>query len=108
MLSFLVVSCSTVKAPTYFEITNSWKGFHIDKLAEVWGKPTGAFFKPNGNRVYAYEISRTRRLPSVSRYVGDKLYVFPAPTVVETCNTYFETDSKGVIVGSTYEGNACP
>jgi hypothetical protein len=80
----------------------------LESLKENWGEPTKALVDPYGRGVYVYEISETKKIPSITRYVGDKLYTFSAATAVETCNTYFETDSNDIIVKATYEGNACP
>ena len=107
-LTILISSCSNIKIPTHSEVANSWVGFHLEGLKEHWGEPTRALVDPYGRGVYVYEISRTKKLPNITKYVGDKLYTFPAATTVETCNTYFETDSNGIIVKATYEGNACP
>ena len=108
LFAIAITSCASVNIPTYSEVTNSWVGFHIDILKAHWGKPTGAFLKSNGHGIYVYEISRTKRLPTIATHIGDQLYRFPAAHTSEKCNTYFEVDKNGIIVKTSHEGNACP
>jgi hypothetical protein len=97
MLALVLVGCAT-SIPDYSETLDSWVGLNVDGLVREWGKASGIVSISEGHSVYSYEVSGTRKLPARAKYVGGTYQVFPGPTIVETCNTYFEADSNGLIV----------
>jgi hypothetical protein len=106
ILGLVAVGCASV--PDYSRTLNGWIGLNADDLVSTWGEPSSVVSNSDGNVVYAYEVSGSRKLPDWGKYVGNTYHVFPGPTIMEACNTYFQIDQGGLIVEAFCEGNACP
>ncbi len=71
-----------------------------DELVDKWGYPQKSFVAPNGNTVYVYHREDDRR----SSYIRNGLGVNVPP---EYCTTYFEINSRKIIIKASYKGNIC-
>jgi hypothetical protein len=94
---------------------NAWVGQDIDDLIQKIGYPDSTYVLPNNNKVYVYERSRIYSYPSMSfgyggfggYYGGYGMYSYGNDIIQKTCNLYFETNKKGIIVKWGSRGNAC-
>jgi len=94
---------------------NAWVGQDIDDLILKIGYPDSTYTLPNNNKVYVYARSRIYSYPSMSfgyggfggYYGGYGMYSYGTDIIQKTCNLYFETNKKGIIVKWGSRGNAC-
>ena len=107
ILLFLITGCATPQT-TYDQILNTWLNHNINELVDKWGYPTNSFIAPNGNKVYTYHKESISKTPTISRPLGYSYTVtVGGETEVYYCTTYFEVDSRNIIVKWSYNGNAC-
>jgi len=90
ILGLIPLSCATKnkKTDNYQEIISAWNGRNLEELINKAGYPHKSFIASNGNKVYVYSFVRSKHK-------------------TDYCNTFFETDSNGIIVKCSYKGNAC-
>lgn len=101
MLFFILVSTpQTIESKEYIDIIKSWQGHHIDELIDKWGYPQKSFEAPNGNTVYVYHWQDDRG----SSYFSYRLKMNIPP---KYCTTYFEINSRKIIIKASCKGNAC-
>ena len=79
-----LASCAAFKAD---EITESWKGRHIDDLILSWGPPAAMHEVDDGRKTATFSHSR---VISATQYY---------------CNVTFATDASGAITTATVDGN---
>lgn len=105
----------------FVEKNNSWVGKNVGQLIEQMGYPDSNYILPNKNRVYVYKKMRTyssvstptvvafdRNLPSTTSYRENSLIVaYNYEISEEVCKTFFEADTKGIIVKWRARGNRC-
>ncbi|DAB40774.1 MAG TPA: hypothetical protein CFH81_00250 [Sulfurovum sp. UBA12169] len=91
-----------------------WVGQNISHFIEKAGYPDHTFILPNKNKVYVYEHSRIRSVPSMPvmgygyygyRYYG--MFGYNQDIVTDSCKLFLETDAKGTIVKWGSRGNRC-
>jgi hypothetical protein len=119
----LALLCATGCATSekYDQLVRFWVGHDSDALARSWGPPASKYTLHNGNQLFLYETSSVETYTSPTQIyqapgsvVGNTFY--PGPTTVtggqtstiqRRCQTQFEVDAGGRIVGYGFQGNAC-
>jgi hypothetical protein len=101
------------------EVMKSWIGSHISKVEKSWGYPTKKFKATTGRDVYLWSSSvnnTTDRYVTQDPYCNDRraraigcsqYSIEGGQTIRKFCDKHFETDSNGIIVYGSAEGNAC-
>ncbi len=112
LLAFFVVSCASggqhqQSHDRYLGIINTWIGHNVDELVSKWGYPQQSFLAPNSNKVWVYHRQTVTSQPQIAMPVGSFMVTEPAKSEVHFCTTYFETNHQGVIVRTSFKGNAC-
>jgi len=112
----LLSACATTT--NYQQVLNHWQGARIQDLMTHWGPPDGAVKLANGHRIYTYKrlhiYSNPLPISTAPNFVsinGTPMYTtafgYGGQTVSRFCQTWFETNSQGIIVSSQFEGNNC-
>ncbi len=108
----LMQGCATHE--NFVKKHDRWVGQNITHFIEKAGYPDHTFTLPNKNKVYVYEYSRVRSIPSMPamgygyygyRYYG--MFGYNQEVVTDTCKLFLETDAKGTIVKWGARGNRC-
>lgn len=107
IMIILMFGC-TIQFAKDNNVSRAYEGRHIDEIAKQWGDPVKSFVAPNGNTVHVYYKAdiKTQKEMIYGAY-GSYSSIQPYITKVDVCTTYFETNSSGIIVRHSYEGNAC-
>lgn len=115
----LLTSCATTEQ--YKKNLNSWHGKNIDKFISHWGFPNKTMKMPNGNNVYIYSMDNVTHFPQYQtggyttvKTAGSTTTITQVPSVLTgggtyryKCITWVEFNKKGVIVNTSFRGNAC-
>jgi hypothetical protein len=118
LLTVLLTACAT--SSNYQLMLNHWQGRSTHELIHAWGYPNGGVQSANGNVVYFYTKRHFYTVsPPLAQSVnylnvsGTPIYSsaftggVAGPTTLLYCNTWFEVNWQGIIVGSQFEGNGC-
>lgn len=90
------------------KIAERWSGHPVDELVDKFGYPNRDFIAPNGNKVFVYE--KSVKVYDNKTYQADYYGTIHESGGGETtyfCNTFFEVDSRKIILKVRCEGNAC-
>ena len=112
-------ACSN--SENYSKAMNSWNGASERALFEKWGAPQETTKLPNGNTLYLYRValresapvmysptySRVSAQPGNSAILSQPLVRRNADRQTFWCDTWFEVNSVGMIVTTSYKGNNC-
>ena len=101
IVCFFLSGCAIQSAKDN-DTLGAYEGHHIDVIVKYWGDPVKSYVEPNGNKVYVYYKADIKTQKDIIRGAV-QTYI----TKVDVCTTYFETNSSGIIVRYSYEGNAC-
>ena len=115
----LLAGCATEQY--YANAVRSWSGARDKQLFRAWGYPDHMQRLPRGHHLYVYRHHATGSYPTVVtpgyttiQTAGDTTYVSSTPTIYSgggvynlNCTTWFELNTKGVIVNTSYRGNDC-
>lgn len=87
---------------------DEWVGQPIAKVVKTAGYPSQTTLAPSGNKLYVYSEGNTVTGPSFDyRIIGGVKTTIPGVVYQSWCNAYFEVDAQGIIVATSYTGNAC-
>lgn len=84
--SLLLINC--VNTQNYTNTINTWQGAHIDEIFHTWGYPERIEKLPNGHKILIY---------SQMKHGTQKI----------RCQTRFEINKSGRVLGVTFKGNHC-
>jgi len=116
----LLASCATTQ--NYSTAVRSWNGAQQEILQRVWGYSTHTKKLDNGNTLLVYRRDIRGTTPTtvtpatrtVSRDGWGNKVVTETPAIVSggqhynlRCFTYFEVNKKGIIVNTSFRGQAC-
>lgn len=126
VFGFLISGCRTIQ--NYENVLNTWTGGTEDELVVAWGPPTGFFKLSTGGSVLEYLKQRNLQFGGITTSTPKTTYhratnihgntytgtstanvksTSPTYNVNAWCKTRFTTDSSGVILDWTWEGNDC-
>lgn len=118
-LLLLLAACATQQ--NYAMTVSSWHGQAQQQLYRVWGYPDQIEKLPTGNNlliyrqvehgsnpVYTTPGSTTVQTNSSGTYINSTQgYTSGGGSYYYSCTTWFELDSKGNIVNTSFRGNNC-
>lgn len=127
MLFILISACTTAHSKNsnsnnnYDQTVQNWRGKSVSQLIARWGQPNQLIKTAKGHSFYAYttESYKSYPQPPSPPYVmsvgkNNRAVITKMPTIPEgseklslQCLAVFEVDSRGVIVGTQTDGNAC-
>lgn len=103
----LIAGCGTVQ--NYSLTVNSWQGTNSSLLYDAWGYPHKIETLPNGNKLLTYSnVEKYKSSTTVTKSDDNKTaYVTGGDTNVYRCTTWFEVNSRQIIVNTNFKGNNC-
>ena len=118
--SVLLVGCAS-EFPDYYgnynTVVSSWQGASATDLYKKWGYPDETQTLDNGNTLVLYSESWEETEPTTVEHTksGDKdsgthsskEVISSGGTTSYSCKTWFEIDSKKVIVNTSLRGDYC-
>jgi len=132
-LTIILILCGctnrAVEHERYKQLCQTWMGHDQNELLRAWGQPQQVNDMPNGNKVYTYIWSASRRTPVVTMpgqttyshqysVIGNQVYgttrqnqgtgmTVGGNEVTYYCKTSFEINDYGQIVYWRFDGNSC-
>lgn len=115
----IITGCAT--SGNYQHVVNNWQGKNIKELQKAWGTPDTTAQLPNGNTLYVYKreqlYTTSPIYPATStnfvqvdgknRYIASYDEAVQGQTTSRYCRTWFEANSKGIIVQAQFQGSGC-
>ena len=115
----LLAGCATQQ--NYALAVASWRGARVAQLQQVWGYPNRIMKIRSGHKLYVYRTHIHGRTPvitmpgytSVSSSNNTTTIYQSSPTISGgesydlSCTTWFEINTRGVVVNSRFRGNDC-
>jgi len=108
--AFLLLSLSFIlRSACASPSLDGWVGQPFSRVVATVGYPQQTGRAPSGNLLYTYVDSFQASGPDFkyethSRNLG---YTIKGAVVTYWCNVFFEVNDQGIIVATSYAGNAC-
>ena len=110
-LCLLLIACGVVEIATkekYHKELDRFVGGKIERVVSEYGQADDVSESPNGNRLFIYTSSNTSTTPvTCTTDAQGKNNCVGGNTNHNWCKTYFEVNSKNLVLNYSLKGNNC-